>query len=84
MLAVGVSAYIKPFNAGELHSKETYKYGRFVTEMNVSYEMGTGSFFYLYALKDEIDDSIFDEWNAICFIASHSPNFVTKMSNAMD
>ena len=84
MLAVGVSAYIKPFNAGELHSLETYKYGRFVTSMKYSSEMGTGSFFYLYALQDEIDEDIFDEWNAFCVIPSHNPMLVTKMSNQMD
>jgi len=33
MLAVGAVAKINPYNAGELHSKETYKYGRFVTSM---------------------------------------------------
>jgi len=55
LLAIGASANITPFNGGELHSKDTFKYGRFVTSMKSSSAKGTGSFFYLYGLHDEID-----------------------------
>jgi len=71
LLAIGASATINPFNAGELHSKETFKYGRFVTSMKSSNAKGTGSFFYLYDLRDNIDHTIFEEWNAFCVIPSH-------------
>jgi len=39
---------------------------------------------YLYALHDEIDNSIYDEWNAF-FVAPWNKNTImTKMSNEMD
>jgi len=80
MLALGALAYDTPYLGGELHSKETFKYGKFVTYMKSSEAKGTGSSFYLYAIPEQVNHEIWEEWNSINVIPSHEPPVVTKMS----
>ena len=73
MLAIGANAMDKPNVAGELHSKDTFKYGRFVARMQASDALGTGSAFYLFNLEDVEDfegADVFDDWNAITVVPS--------------
>merc|ERR1711899_263302 len=53
LLAIGAYASNeeKPNAAGELYSKATYKYGRFVASMKASRAMGSASAFALYDLE---------------------------------
>merc|ERR1712051_102877 len=73
LLAIGAYASIheKPNAAGELSSKEAYKYGRFVASMKASKAMGSASAFALYDLESfSNDQNVFDNWNSFATVPS--------------
>merc|ERR1712051_1130153 len=73
LLAIGAYASIheKPNAAGELSSRNTYKYGRFVASMKASKAMGSASAFALYDLESfSNDQNVFDNWNAFATVPS--------------
>merc|ERR1711997_808378 len=73
LLAIGAyaSSEEKPNAGGELNSKGTYKYGRFVASMKASKAKGTGSVFALYDLESFANDQdVFSNWNAMATVPS--------------
>jgi len=73
LLAIGAYASNeeKPNAAGELHSKGTYKYGRFVASMKASQALGSASAFALYDLESFTNDQdVFSNWNAMAIVPS--------------
>jgi len=85
MLAVGaVASAQKPYIGGEIHSKETFKYGRFSATVRNSKAKGTGSSFYLYSLHNDENNhyyannrSIWDEWIGIHYFPGDDYPFRT-------
>merc|ERR1712218_468079 len=73
LLAIGAYASNeeKPNAGGELYSKGTYKYGRFVASMKASQALGSASAFALYDLESFADDQdVFENWNAMATVPS--------------
>merc|ERR1712203_661419 len=73
LLAIGAyaSSEEKPNAGGELNSKGTYKYGRFVASMKASKAKGTGSVFALYDLESFANDQdVFSNLNAMATVPS--------------
>ena len=57
MLVIGAYANTKtPYTAGQLHSLETFMYGRFVASMKGSNQDYTASAFYIKNLDDELPE----------------------------
>jgi len=86
LLAIGAYASNeeKPNAGGELYSKATYKYGRFVASMKASRAMGSASAFALYDLEDFADDQdVFDNWNAMAAVPSLEPALYSRMSQKL-
>merc|ERR1712051_455256 len=84
LLAIGANASIheKPNAAGELSSKEAYKYGRFVASMKASKAMGSASAFALYDLESfSNDQNVFDNWNAFATVPSLVHNEEESVKN---
>merc|ERR1712228_412943 len=66
LLTIGAyaSSEEKPNAGGELYSKGTYKYGRFVASMKASSALGSASAFALYDLESFVNDQdVFSDWN---------------------
>ena len=83
MLAIGASAAslpAKPYTGGELHTLDTFMYGRFVASMKSTQQSGTLSSFYLYNLDDGFDKEFFQDTNSINVVPSHDPPLITRMS----
>merc|ERR1712038_38405 len=83
MLAIGASAASlpgKPYTGGELHTLDTFMYGRFVASMKPNHQRGTISSFYLYNLDDGFDEDFFHNTNSINVVPSHDPPLITRMS----
>merc|ERR1712038_2137809 len=81
LLAIGAYASNeeKPNAAGELYSKATYKYGRFVASMKASQALGSASAFALYDLESFADDQdVFNNWNAMAIVPSLAHNEETS------
>merc|ERR1711953_484578 len=73
LLAIGAYASNeeKPNAAGELYSKGTYKYGRFVASIKASQALGTATAFGLYDLESFTNDQdVFSNWNAMAIVPS--------------
>merc|ERR1711953_651196 len=73
LLAIGAyaSSEEKPNAAGELYSKGTYKYGRFVASIKASQALGTATAFGLYDLESFTNDQdVFSNWNAMAIVPS--------------
>jgi len=73
LLAIGAYASNeeKPNAAGELYSKGTYKYGRFVASIKASQALGTATAFALYDLESFTNDQdVFSNWNAMAIVPS--------------
>jgi len=86
LLAIGAYASNeeKPNAAGELYSKATYKYGRFVASMKASQALGTASAFALYDLESFADDQdVFDNWNAMATVPSLTPALYSRMNHEL-
>merc|ERR1712241_952005 len=85
-LAIGAYASNeeKPNAGGELYSKATYKYGRFVASMKASRAMGSASAFALYDLESFADDQdVFDNWNAMATVPSLTPALYSRMNHEL-
>ena len=86
LLAIGAYASNeeKPNAGGELYSKATYKYGRFVASMKASRAMGSASAFALYDLESFADDQdVFDNWNAMATVPSLTPALYSRMNHEL-
>jgi len=85
MLAIGASAAslnatTKPYTGAELHTLDTFMYGRFVASMKSNQHEGTVSSFYLYNLEDGFDKEFFQDTNSINVVPSHEDPLITRMS----
>ena len=81
LLAIGAYASNeeKPNAGGELYSKATYKYGRFVASMKASQALGTATAFALYDNESFTNDpDVFSNWNAMAIVPSLAHNEETS------
>ena len=85
MLTVGALAEVKRFTSGEISTKETLKYGRFVANIKPSSQKGTWTSFYLMSYDSWYNlDAIWDEWSAIHYVPHSDTPFITKGSSFMN
>ena len=84
MLVLGAYANTaKPFFGGEVHSLNSFKYGRFVASMKSSDMKGAVSNFYLYDVNDPEGDRFLTEMNGVEIDPDYSPSVWTNMSSRM-